>query len=174
MFAVSRMGTSVTKSPDAVLQAAMQLKGYLKVTAEEGLKFQTQSDEHPVLTVYTDASFAPDSQESHGAFIVLLGTNPVFWRSGRQGFITLSTAEAELTEAVEGMIAGESIFVILAELFKMVSKVVKTDSLSALAILTNDGGSWRIRHLRLRSMYARQSVAAGEWSGQSNMWQEST
>ena len=46
----------------------------------------------------------------------------------------------------------------------MVSKVVKTDSLSALVILTNDGGSWRTRHLRLRSMYARQSVAAGEWS----------
>ena len=93
------MEASVTKSPDAVLQAAMQLKGYLKVTAGEGLKFQTQSDEHPVLTVYTDASFAPDSQESHGAFIVLLGTTPVFWR---QGFITLSTVEAELTEVVEG------------------------------------------------------------------------
>ena len=57
------------------------------------------------------------------------------------------------------MIAGESIYVILVERFETVSKVVKTDSLSALAILTNDGGSWRPRHL---SMYARQSVAAGD------------
>ena len=33
MFAVSRMGAAVTRSPDAVLQAALQLKGYLKITS---------------------------------------------------------------------------------------------------------------------------------------------
>ena len=58
------------------------------------------------------------------------------------------------------MIAGESIYVILAEVFETVSKVVKTDYLSALAILTNDGGSWRTCRLR----HARQSMTAGEWS----------
>ena len=83
LLAVSRMGAAVTRSPDAVLQVALQLKGYLKITSNEGLKFQTQADEHPVPTVYTDVS--PDSQESHGAFIVFPGNTPVFWRSGRQG-----------------------------------------------------------------------------------------
>ena len=80
--------------------------------------------------------------------------------------MTLSTAEAELTEIMEGMIAGESIFVILAELFPKISKLVKTDSMSAQAILANEGGNWRTRHLRLRCSFARQSILAGEWSTQ--------
>ncbi|CAL1174186.1 unnamed protein product [Cladocopium goreaui] len=166
MFTVARMGSSVTKAPEAVLKASIQLKGYLKATSNEGLIFKVGENEHPVLTVFTDASFAPDSQESHGSFIVMLGATPIFWRSGRQGFVTLSTAEAELTEIVEGMIAGESIFVILAELFPKISKLVKTDSMSAQAILANEGGNWRTRHLRLRCSFARQSILAGEWSTQ--------
>ena len=116
--------------------------------------------------MFTDASFAPDSQESHGSFIVMLGATPIFWRSGRQGFVTLSTAEAGLTEIVEGVIAGESISVILAELFPKISKLVETDSMSTQAILANEGGNWRTRHLRLRCSFARQSILAGEWSTQ--------
>ena len=38
-------------------------------------------------------------------------------RSGRQSSITLSTAEAELNELIEGMNAGEAVSVILQELF---------------------------------------------------------
>ncbi|CAL1154816.1 unnamed protein product [Cladocopium goreaui] len=163
MYAVSRMGSSSTRAPHAVLAAALQLKGYLMATSDEGLMFNVREGESPVLTVYTDAGFAPDAQESHGSFVVLLGTTPIFWRSGRQSYITLSTAEAELTEIVEGMIAGESIYVILAELFPVVHKLLKTDSQSALAILSNDGGNWRTRHLRLRCSFARQSILAGEW-----------
>ena len=149
MYVVSRMGSAVTKAPEAVLRASLQLKGYLATTATEGLKFEVKEDETPVLTVFTDASFAPDSEESHGSFVVLLGSSPIFWRSGRQGFITLSTAEAELTEVIEGMVAGESIHVILAELFPNVPKVIKTDNMPAISILTGEGGSWRTRHLRL-------------------------
>ena len=159
MHAVSRMGSSSTRAPHAVLAAALQLKGYLMATSDEGLMFNVKEGESPVLTVYTDAGFAPDAQESHGSFVVLLGTTPIFWRSGRQSYITLSTAEAELTEIVEGMIAGESIYVILAELFPVVHKLLKTDSQS----LSNDGGNWRTRHLRLRCSFARQSILAGEW-----------
>ena len=138
----------------------------MATTAAEGLKFDVEENELPALTVYTDASFAPGSEEFHGSFIVLLGSSPIFWRSGRQGFVTLSTAEAELTEIIEGMIAGESIHVILAELFPEVPKLVKTDNMPALAILTGDGGSWRTRHLELRAAFARQAVAAAEWAVQ--------
>ena len=166
MYVVSRMGSAVTRAPEAVMLASTQLKGYLATTAAEGLKFDVEENELPVLTVYTDAFFAPDSEESHGSFIILLGSSPIFWTSGRHGFVTLATAEAELTEIIEGMIAGESIHVILAELFPEVPKVVKTDNMPALAILTGDGGSWRTRHLELRAAFARQAVAAAEWAVQ--------
>lgn len=38
-----------------------------------------------------------------------------------------------------------------------------TDSQSAAAILVNEGGSWRTRHLKMRSGYARQQGMQGEW-----------
>ena len=117
MYVVSRMGSVVTRAPEAVIQASNQLTGYLSTTANDGLKFEVEEGENPILTVSTDASFAPDSEESHGFFVVLLGSSPVFKRSGRQGFVTLSTAEAELIEIIEGMVAGESIHVILQETF---------------------------------------------------------
>ena len=42
----------------------------------------------------------------------------------------MSTAEAELIEIIEGMVAGESIHVILQELFPDVPKVLKTDNVN--------------------------------------------
>ena len=129
MYVVSRMGSAVTRAPEAVMLASTQLKGYLATTAAEGLKFDVKENELPVLTVYTDASFAPDSEESHGSFIVLpSGIISNLLEVRQTGFVTLSTAEAEPTEIIEGMIAGESIHVILAELFPEVPKVVKTDN----------------------------------------------
>ena len=39
MFPVARMGANVTKSPIKVLETASQVRGYLKKTLKEGLKF---------------------------------------------------------------------------------------------------------------------------------------
>ena len=70
MYVVSRMGSAIMRAPEAVMLAGTQLKGYLATTA---------------LTVYTDASFAPDSEESHGSFIVLLGSSPIFGDQADRG-----------------------------------------------------------------------------------------
>ena len=113
MYVVSRMGSAVTRAPEAVMLASTQLKGYLATTAAEGLKFDVK-----VLTVYTDASFAPDSEESHGSFIVLpSGIVSNLLEVRQTGFVTLSTTEAEPTEIIEGMIAGESTHVIFSRTF---------------------------------------------------------
>ena len=68
-----------------------------------------------------------------------------------------------MTEVIEAMTAGESIAVMVQELYEVVIKVAYTDSQAAEAILTCDGGSWRTRHLRLRSSFARQSISRGDW-----------
>ena len=62
------------------------------------------------------------------------------------------------------MVAGESIGVILDELFKPVVRMAWTDSQSGMTILTAEGGSWRTRHLRMRSSYARQVILDGLWT----------
>ena len=78
--------------------------------------------------------------------------------------VTLSTAESEMTEVIEAMTAGESVAVIVQELYPVVTKTAFTDSQAAESILSCDGGSWRTRHLRLRSAFARQAILQGFWA----------
>ena len=163
MYGVSRMGANVLKAANCIKETAAQMRAYLRRTVGEGLQYKQKIDDPITLYVYSDSSFAPEADESHGSFVVMVNDGLMFWRNGRQGTITLSTAESELMELVEGMIAGESVFVVLAELFGEISKVALCDSQAALAILVAEGGSWRTRHLRLRWAFARQSVLRGDW-----------
>ncbi|CAL1129507.1 unnamed protein product [Cladocopium goreaui] len=59
MFAVSRMGSNITKSADAVLEVSRQLKGYLLKTKEEGLKYDESPGKPIAVNAFSDASFAP-------------------------------------------------------------------------------------------------------------------
>ena len=163
MFGVSRMGGNVLKSSQCIKETAAQMRSYLKGTQSEGLSYKEKPEDPVTLYVYSGSSFAPDSDESHGCFVVMINGGLMFWRSGRQSTITLSTAESELMELVEAMVAGESVYVIISELFGEVNKMALCDSQAALAILVAEGGSWRTRHLRLHWAYARQSVLRGDW-----------
>eukprot|EP00434_Breviolum_minutum_P006947 symbB.v1.2.006133.t1/scaffold365.1/size219215/8 len=164
MYSVSKMGSNITKNPKGVIETACQTKGYLIGKEEEGIGFKKIEGDELLLECYSDSSFAPEGEESHGCYIILLGGSPIFWRSGKQGVVTLSTAETELMEMVEGMAAGEAVVVIAQEVFKSVRKILWSDSQSAISILTTEGGNWRTRHLKMRSSYARQAVMRGEWS----------
>ena len=164
MFAMSKLCSSVLRSPRKVQEIAMQVKGYLKLTAEEGIRFvKNDAEEAMVLKVFTDASFAPDGGESHGCVLVKLGSSLISWKSGKQTMISLSTAEAELSEVVEGMALGEATAVMIEEACGGLVRVSYTDSQAALSIMTNEGGSWRTRHLRMRAMFARSLIQGGVW-----------
>ena len=161
MYSISRLGSNVTKATSSVLEAANQVQGYLLKTCAEGLRYQDDGKEPIKIQVFSDVSYAPSDEESFGCFIITLNRAPIFWRSGRQHLVTLSTAEAELAELVEAMTAGESVAAIVDELIGYVPRGAFTDSQSALAIITTGGGNWRTRHLRTRASYARQTVLSG-------------
>ena len=161
MFSVSRMSALITRDPQKVTEIGQQTRGFLLGTMKEGLKFTKNANE--VLEVFTDASFAPGGEESHGCSVVCLFGAPLMWRCGRQTATVLSTAEAELLEMLEGMTAGESCWALVDELFHSIPKVLWSDSQSAISILSSEGGSWRTRHLRLRSLHARRLVLQGDW-----------
>ena len=164
MFAMSKLCSQVLRAPKKVQEVAQQVRGYLRMTKREGLKFEKQeAEEAMTMKVYTDASFAPDGAESHGCVIVKMGSSVISWKSGKQTLISLSTAEAELLEVVEGMALGESTAVLAEEISGELVRMAFTDSQSALAIMVNEGGSWRTRHLRMKAMYARQLVQKGVW-----------
>ena len=164
MFAVACMGSNITKAPAKVSMVASQCRGYFKSDVGGGLRFAPQETGSTfTLEAFSDASFSPDGGPSHGCLVVLLNGSAVFWRSGKQQLITLSTAECELVEFVNTVTAGESIYVVLQELTSKTRKVGWCDSRAALGILENEGGNWRTRHLRFRSAYVRQLIQSGEW-----------
>ena len=163
MFAVAKLSSLVTRDPQKALEISTQIKGYLKGTLHEGLEFLTSFEKDEVINSFSDASYAPEGDYSHGSTVVLLQQSPILWKSGKQAVATLSTAEAELLEAVEALTMGESIYVIVKELEERVSRVAWCDSQAAVSILTNEGGSWRTRHLRIRASFARSAIKQGCW-----------
>lgn len=164
MFAVSKMSTQVLRNPIWVREVAEQVWGYLNSTQGEGILYQPSRKMNPWeemsgIQTYADASFSPGGEESHGAIVVLLRGAPLIWRSARQATISLSTAESELNELIEGLMMGESVAAILEEMEPGILKLMVSDSQAAVNICLAEGGSWRTRHLRLRAAHARQRFA---------------
>ena len=108
------------------------------------------------LEVYTDSSYGPGGLESQGTVVVMWGRSPMMWKAGRQPSPALSTAESELSEAIEGLTMGDSVDVLLQEMVRRsYGRVIKVDNQAAVSLLSEPAGSWRTRHLRLRAAHLR-------------------
>ncbi|OLQ04673.1 Copia protein [Symbiodinium microadriaticum] len=114
---VSIMAARLLRCPEMVNKIGERLLDYLNETKHYRLAF-TQNEEDIVdgLDIFTDSSLAPSGGRSQGAAAVFYGNNPLVWRSGRQQLTTLSTAESELVESVEGTLLGLSTRDLLTEL----------------------------------------------------------
>ena len=161
MFAVAKMGSGTLRCPKKVCEVGDQVKGYVKETRGDGLMFHGEVGDNDFLEVFTDASFG---DQSYGCVMVLLHGSPILWKCGKQTTSSLSTAESELQEIIDGMTAGESTYAVSREVFGEAKRVLWTDSQSAMAIMSSEGGSWRTRHLRLKWAHARARLQTGEWA----------
>ena len=115
-YATSRCAQEILAHPAWVIEQATQVWKYLKNTPNEGLKFGKEKGEGwdggpRALEVFTDSSFAanPETQASHGSVMVTWNGSMMFWKSGKQAFPALSTAESELLEAIEGLQTGDAV-----------------------------------------------------------------
>ena len=163
---VSIMAARLLRCPEMVNRIGERLLDYLNETKHYRLAF-TQNEEDIVdgLDVFTDSSFAPSGGRSQGAAAVFYGNNPLVWRSGRQQLTTLSTAESELVESVEGTLLGLSTRGLLTELLgEELHMTLWVDNSAAVSLLTTSSGSWRTRHLRLRSNWVREMATRKEIS----------
>ena len=119
------------------------------------------------LEVYSDASFAPP-HEGHrsiqGTAVEHCG-NLLAWASARQAFVTQSTAESELLAFNEAYQIGESTAALLSIFGCRVERLLYGDNRAALSLCTSECGSWRTRHLRIRSAVLRQALLeeGGQW-----------
>ncbi|CAE7565425.1 GIP [Symbiodinium sp. CCMP2592] len=190
-FVVAHMSQWVSKHPKRVTRIAKRVLSYLSATVQMKLVIgdykkeasassstTTSNPPHTARTdntytgdtgfnwlrviAYSDASFAPTGSRSNGAALVTLNDSPIAWKATRQGMVTLSTMESELLEATQTAVLAEGIACLIDEFCgRRVDRVLRVDNAAATAMLEGGPGSWRTRHLRVRSAYVLQQVELG-------------
>ena len=168
-YAVSLMTRLLHRRPSYVVELGRHVVRYLAESKSMGLKFESGkrgSEELLVKTVKTDTSFAPpvDGYRSVQGTAIFHGDHLLQWSSGRQAFVTLSTAEAELVGYVDGFQQGQSIDGLLKIFGFHTYKRLQGDCKAALAQINSDATAWRTRHLRLRASRLRELVLDRESS----------
>ena len=168
-YTASLVSSLCARAPRRAASIARKCLGYLQRTMEYQLRVHASSRQ---IIAWTDASFAPEGARSHSGWIIQLGDTPISWRSSRQTTVTLSTAESELAASVEGALALVSTEALLRELqIGDWESVLRTDSTSSESI-QRGSGSWRTRHLRIKSSWIGEKLESGElrlehWPGES-------
>ncbi|CAE7665157.1 HCF244, partial [Symbiodinium sp. CCMP2456] len=163
-FPVAYMASKVSKCPNRVVQIAKRLLAYLKTTASMKMVIGNKADNEcqqttPELVAWSDASFSPSGEKSFGASVVTVNGYPVAWKASKQAFVTLSVMEAELLEASTATTLLENIGCLLDELAGLyVPRRLLVDNASAVAMIAGGPGSWRTRHLKVRSAKIREQV----------------
>ena len=158
-FTACVLASLSTKAPERAACIAEKVLAYVQST--KGFALTADADDTGLIA-YSDASYAPEGNRSHTGWVVFLHGSPVCWRSARQAFVTLSTAESELVAGLDAVVALQSAEAMLSDFgITGLDKTLRVDSQSALAIAVGQG-SWRTRHLRVRANYLRELYEAGE------------
>ena len=185
-YVVSHLSQWVSKHPRRIVKIAKRVLSYLAGTSQMKLVIGdykdnqscssntsihhstarthntcTDSTDDTGLRVvsYSDASFAPTGSRSVGAAVVTINDCPICWKSGRQGMVTLSTMESELLEATQTAILMDGIACLFDEFCnRRVDRILRVDNAAATAMLQGGPGSWRTRHLKVRSAYVLEQV----------------
>eukprot|EP00435_Cladocopium_sp_Y103_P075848 s366_g67.t1 len=130
---------------------------------EEGHQQRPSNNE---LFMYTDISYAPpheDFRSVEGVTGQWMGKT-LLWDSSRQPYVSLSTAEAELTGYTSGFQAGESLSALMECLgIPIDCKILHGDNKAALSATSTESGPWRTRHLRIRAHGLREAVRQQLW-----------
>ncbi|CAE7789604.1 RE1 [Symbiodinium sp. CCMP2592] len=159
-YVVSIMASLTTRDPVRVAAIGRKALAYLNHTSSWRLRFWTGGS--PTLVTYTDSSYAPDGDRSHGGAVTFWGTCPIAWRSSRQQLVTTSSAETELVAAHHGCQQMESIDALLTDMGETPEqRVIYVDNAAAITLATSEGGSWKTRHLKVRHRALRQKVEQG-------------
>ncbi|CAE7730560.1 GIP [Symbiodinium sp. CCMP2456] len=156
-FTVNAMGALISRAAPRCIAIGVRLLSYLQHTQEYALTIAPTSDG---LITFTDSSYAPEGKRSHSGILVTWRGAPLSWRATRTPYVCLSTAESELTAAIEGLKMTMSLGAVLEELVGVDLPIqLAVDNQSAIAIAKPAGStSWRTRHLRVRSAFIREQV----------------
>ncbi|CAE7745152.1 unnamed protein product [Symbiodinium sp. CCMP2592] len=160
-FPVSIMGSLITKAAPRSIQIGTRLLSYLQRTSGMALELKPTDGG---FQAWSDCSFAPSGNKSHSGMAISWHGAVIAWRSARQPFTCLSTAEGELTAALETLTLSMSLKAIVDQFGDVVPfTTLCVDNQAALTLANpNSSASWRTRHLRIRASFLRERVDQGE------------
>ena len=123
MHAVASMSSWCLRDPLLVERIGLRALGYLKQTLDHALIYAPKRIDH-YEEGFSDASFAPHGSRSVGCSVTRYLEQPVSWRCGRQAWVALSVAEAELIEAISATQMTYGITAITEELHQVPAEIV--------------------------------------------------
>ena len=144
-FVTSRMSQQILTAPRWVHSMSEITWNYLRYTPETGLWFKKEGSLNldggcpSGLQAFSDISFAPggEGSASHGAVYITWNGGLMLWRSSRQPFPALSTAESELVESIEAFTIGDAVDTVLKEFEGPHGKRLLIDNAAAVALLSD-------------------------------------
>lgn len=158
LLATSILATKSSKPNKNDCDALLKLLGYLKSTADYGIRFSKSNSTNTTdvkVNLYCDASFAiHNDAKSHTGILISLNdtSSPIYSRSIKQKLVTRSSTEAELVSVDEGILIALRIKNILTELNIDNTLCLFQDNMSAITIAKegskmNSGNS---RHMTIK------------------------
>lgn len=164
LLAVSFLAVRMQKPTARDMMHVMRIVRYLKGTPEVGLNF-SHAEGAPAMRFYVDASHAVhEDGKGQGAFVITLGTAPVFAKTWKLKHVTLSSTEAELSglsEAATYVLWGR---LLMKELGYETNDptVVFEDNRSAIMMTNGGKGTFkRSKHLLVRDAFVTEHVVNG-------------
>ncbi|CAE7889048.1 unnamed protein product, partial [Symbiodinium microadriaticum] len=140
-FPVSIMGSLLTKAAPRSIQIGTRLLSYLQRTMGVALEIKPSSGG---FEAWSDCSYAPSGCRSHSGMAITWNKAVIGWRSGRQPFTCLSTAEGELVAAIETLVLAMSLKAIVDEFgVSIADMTLCIDNRAALSLATpGTSASW--------------------------------
>ena len=172
-FSVGAASRLIHRRPRYVISMCEHIMKYVNLTRSLALTYRQcargdmgQQQELQVaksmdtMQIFSDASFGPVHERCRsvsGCVIEFAGC-VIAWDSQAQPFVSQSTAEAEVISYNSACQTAESISCLLEELGFPTTKHLYGDSKAGIAVVANDCGPWRTRHLRLRASKLRELI----------------
>ena len=163
MHTVATMSSLCLRDPILVERIGKRALAYLYGTSQFMLMFRGEGEGPHDVKAFSDASFSPSGGRSIGCSLITYNYNPVAWRAGKQTLTSLSTAEAELIEAVAAIQLLAGVGSLTEEINdKAINRTLLVDNTAAVGLCTDSPGTWRTRHLRVRAGALREAVREGQ------------
>lgn len=162
-FAVQHLSQFMSDPRVPHLEVAFHVLKYIKVDPNQGLLMNNDKDF--TLKAYCNSDWAscPQSRRSVSGFIILLGNNPITWKSKKQIIVSLSSAEAEyrIMQQVTTELAWLTRLLHEISVPNVVPLPIRCDSQAAIHIARNPVFHERTKHVEINCHFIREKLQDG-------------